>query len=284
MATKKKKAYTENKSWKIFVIAFPDSKNMYIGCTSIKDIRKAFREHYSLKFSLTKSYFEQAKTDNIVPQMFLLEEFLTTKNIAFSRMVAWGKLLTDNGYFCINGDTFQSYVEDMIEVTQSFYEELKDINIEEILHSAKNLSVGYKPRKTKNDEKVVQYVQLYFTPEENEIIEKRAAELGLNKANYCKQIALNGQINNLYFHASDTYLKELREAISVVKQAIVTIYKLGQYFPSDLAKIEELKNVIVRHYKDTVKESIKVNAALSSKGKKKKKDSRLDYILNGDSS
>jgi len=282
MATKKINAYNVNKNWKIYIFTFPLSNNIYVDCTSQKNLRTVYKDHNMLKFGLSKPYFKEAKIKKIKPEMYLLEEFNSTKNIAYSRMVAWGKILTDMGFYCVNGDTFRSYIEDLIERTQAFYDEISIVNVQELISPEKNLVADYKPRKTKNKKNEDYTIHISVTAEENKIIEKRAAAVMMNKTAYCKQISLNGYINNLNFHVSDEYLKELREAISVVKQSIVTIYNLGQYFPEDLTKIEELKNIIVKHYKDTVKESIKVNAALSNKGRKKNK--QLNELFNDENS
>lgn len=270
MATRKIEAYTEVKNWKIYAIIFPENNRVYIGQTSQKELRSTYKNHYTMRFGLTKDYFEHAKSNDILPQMFLLEEYENKKVISFCRCVAWGKLFTDNGFDCINGDTFNEYMKDMVETTQTFYDEIKDVNILELISPDKSLISNYKPRRSKNKKNEDYTIHISVTPEENKIIEKKAAELRMSKTAYCKQIALNGYINNLDFHASDEYLKELREAILTVKQSIVTIYNLEQYFPYDLARIEELKDIIVRHYKDTVKESLKVHNAVSYRRRKNK--------------
>lgn len=263
MATKKIKAYTVDKNWKIYIFTFPNSNNIYVDCTSQKNLRTAYKDHNMLKFGLTKPYFEEAKLNNIKPEMYLLEEYISTKNIAYSRMVAWGKVLTDMGFYCVNGDTFRSYIEDLIDRTQSFYDEISTVNVEELISPEKNLVADYKPRKRNKDDDSDSTVHLFFTPEENKIITKRAAELELNKTTYCKQMALYGEVVTIDYSVSDEYLNAIQEGISTMQQAILTIHKLGQYFPTDLAKIEDFKNLVINQSSILIKESAKVNNKLT---------------------
>ena len=60
-----------------------------------------------------------------IPQIFLMETFNGLKPEAFSRSIAWAKMLKDNGYDCINGDTFEEYTNDLYQNTQKYYEEIK---------------------------------------------------------------------------------------------------------------------------------------------------------------
>ena len=72
------------------------------------------------------------------------------------------------------------------------------------------------------------------------------------------KIATFSEIVNITSSVSGEYLKELRTGITTIQQAIVTIYNIGQYFPSDLAKIEEFKNIVEKDYSKIIKESIKI--------------------------
>lgn len=263
MARRTNKVYTEVKNWKIYVILFPGQNEFYIGLSSQKDLRTTFKDHYNLRLNRTKLYVQKLKEKDILPQMYLLEIFEGTKNNAFSRIVAWAKLLSKSGYICVNGDTFEAYTEDLIPLSLSFYEEISNTEITALLAENNSLFPDYRPIKKDKRKKNKAVVHLSFSPEEDEIVEKQAKELSKSKTAYCKQMALTGEIYTLNNFANSEYLRELREGIATMQQAIITIHRLGQYFPSDLEKIENFKNTVEEHYIKLVKESTKINNKIS---------------------
>ena len=98
-------------------------------------------------------------------------------------------------------------------------------------------------------------------------IENKAKDAGLSKSNYCKQMSLDGECNIIDYGDFSKYITELQEDITVIQQAILTIHKLGQYFPSDIAKIQEFKETVEEHYALFLKESIKISNNISKKKK-----------------
>ena len=261
MKKKKSKIHTEQKQWHIYVILFSE-KNFYIGITSNNKLRTVFKDHFNLRYSLTKPYMEFDKNKNYVPQMFFVETFEETKAVTYSRIIAWAKLISEHEYNCINGDTFMSQVQNFEPRTQFFYDEIKASDVFEMLSEYNSLFPDFKSKKQQSAR---QQISIILTPEEYDYIEREAGLVGISKSAYCKQMALNGTVLHLKTSISSEYLKELREGKKTMQQAIVTIYKLGQYFPQDLEKIENYVNIVTEHYKLMVKESIKIFNKISQK-------------------
>ena len=265
MANRKSDTYNKNLKWQLYVIFFPTEKNcFYIGKSSQNNLYTTFKNHCILMNAVTRPFVEKCKSHNLVPEIYLLEkDFDGTQSYAFSRMVAWVKLLSDNKYICINEETLKEYSEDMIPRTEDYYNEIKDINVANLLDKNNSLFPNYRPRKKQNRNKNQLIINLNFKPNEFELLETRAVKSGFTKTRFCKQMILNGEI--YIWDTSDFigYIKELQEGISTMQQAILTIHKLGQYFPSDLAKIEEFKNTVQEHYSLFLKEATKINNKIS---------------------
>lgn len=263
MAVKKNKKYTDEKIWKIYVLVFPPSKNFFINFTCQKELRTTFKDHFILRKSITKPYVEECKKNKNIPQMFFLEDFCATRNNAKSRAVAWAKLIQENGYFCINDDGFKSYIEDLLPKTIGYYEEVKEQNISHLLAENMSLFPEYKTNKqVKKNSNLIVYT-LYFKPDEYTVFEKNAEELNMTKAAFGKKMILNGKIYMLDTSDFAKYIKELQEGVATMQQTVLTIHKLGQYFPSDVVKIEEFKNLVQEHYALFLKETIKLNNKIS---------------------
>ena len=257
MGKRKNKTYSEIKGWKLYVILFPDSSDFFVGMTSQEDLRDTYKNHYILRNKFTRQHFEDAKERELAPDIYLLEVFESAKNMAFSRIVAWAKLLIDYGYTCINGDTFVSYTEDLLEQTQAFLAELEDADIEKLLSDENSLFPNYKTREKKNGNSVI---TISVTPEEYEIIKQRAKEADIwSISGYCRCMAVHGKIYALTNPVPWEYINALQEGINTMQQSILTIHKLKQYFPSDLAKIQEFVDAVKDYYGFVLQEGTKIN-------------------------
>lgn len=258
MATKISKVYTEIKRWYIFILMFSENR-FVINATSQADMRNVYKDHYNEKLNLTKKLFAEDKSKEYLPEMFILEEYESTKQMVFSREIAWAKLLQEAGYVCANGETFEDYMEDILPISQGFYDEIKGTDVSELLAEEKSLFPNYGSRgKNKPDNYGKHQVLLRFTEEEFEHIKKRTKEADLvNVSSYCYLMAMQGEIIALENPYKYEYLGEIRACINTMKQSIVTIYGLGQYFPYDLARIQECVDTVTKQYKAILKCSIK---------------------------
>lgn len=131
---------------RIYVLVFSDN-GFFINHTTQKNMRDVYKDHYNLKWSWSKKQMAADKEKGYIPKMFILEEdFESTKAEVFSRLVAWSKLLVDAGYICTNGETFVSYIEDFVERTQGYYDEIKNADLEKLLADRNNLFPNYGAR------------------------------------------------------------------------------------------------------------------------------------------
>jgi len=259
------KMYTQQKDWKIYAIVFPNGRDFFVGMTSQEGLRDTYKNHFILRNRFTRRHFENAKAKNLVPDMYLLEVFKGTRSQTFSRIVAWAKVLIDNDYTSVNGETFVSYTEDMLERTQQYYEEIADADVHNLMAAEKSLFPKYK---TKKQTRKRQKICINLTPEEYDIIEQRAKEAGFRSLSaYCKHMALKGEIYVLADPIPSEYTKALRESIQTIKQSIVTIYALEQYFPYDLQRIQECVDIVQEHYKLIVRERRKIYRYINKQNK-----------------
>ena len=257
MAKQIPKMYKEIKGWKIYILLFVPFKSFYIGITSQKELYDTLKDHCNLKIDRTSKFIGSYIKEKHIPQIFLLETFNGLKPEAFSRSIAWAKMLKDNGYDCINGDTFEEYTNDLYQNTQKYYEEIKEYDLTEILAEGNSLYPNYKPGRKQNKNKSGLTVTLTFTPEDYEILERRACECKQGISTYLHRMAIEGVVIVADCPTSNEYLAELRELISSIQQSIITIHRMGQYFPSDLEKIQNALDGVERIYKETVKSNIK---------------------------
>ena len=227
--------------------------------TTQENLYITFKDHCIGRKNLTKKLMAEARKKDTPPQIFSLEYFEGTKATCFSRLVAWGTLLHENGYLCVNGDTFNSYLYDFEELTKQFYEEIKSEDVVALLNDDKSLFPKYEFKKENNGEKKGYSITITLSKEDYEYIEQCAEKTKMTKTNYTRQMALNGEIIVLETPVDSEYLKEIRELNGTLQQCMIVIYRLGQYFPKDMQKIQSATDLVKDHYRSMLDISIKLS-------------------------
>lgn len=157
----------------IYVLIFSDN-GFFINHTTQKNMRDVYKDHYNLKWNWSKNQMATDKEKGYIPQMFILEEdFEGTKAEAFSRIVAWGRLLQENGYTCTNGETFSEYIGDLVPRTQKYYDEIKNEDVKLLLDDFYSLFPDYGARNRPKPEPVhYNTVKVKFTDRELKMLEQ----------------------------------------------------------------------------------------------------------------
>lgn len=161
----------------IYVLIFSDN-GFFINHTTQKNMRDVYKDHYNLKWNWSKNQMAADKEKGYIPQMFILEEdFDGTKAETFSRIVAWGRLLQENGYTCTNGETFSEYINDLVPRTQQYYDDIKNEDVGLLLDDFYSLFPDYGARNRPKPEPVhYNTVKVKFTDHELKML-KVAAEI-----------------------------------------------------------------------------------------------------------
>lgn len=259
MAHKKPKICTEIKEFQIYILLFARAKDFYVGITAQKELYDTLKDHCNKKINRTAQYIGEYIDGGNVPQIFLLEKIKNTKVKVFSRSIAWAKLITAQGYGCINGETFVEYTADLYDEAQKNFKEIKDINLSEILSDKNSLYPNYKPGRKQKAGKSSYKINLSFSEEDFRLIEQRAVESGMTKTAFVRQMALQGKIITLDYAVSGEYLKEIQRMIDSLRRITMNIYYLKQYFPQDLKIVQEAEDMVTEHYKKFLRMTIKTN-------------------------
>lgn len=232
---------------KIYIFLFKESY-FYIGST-IQGLRNVFKSNYLGRNGWTKNYFIMVKHSNVLPQMFLLETITSNSYSCFIRQLAWAKLLIDNDFICINGDKFMQYVESVCE-DDADYSVIKNTDLQVLLRDTNSLFQNYGRQRKPNPTQ--KQLGISLTIEEHNFITAKAKECNMTKKDYVKQLVLNPNIIMLDTSSLEEYIAELRTGISSLRQIIVNVYYMQQYFPSDLKKIQDFTDMVNEHYKAMV--------------------------------
>lgn len=232
---------------KIYIFLFRENY-FYIGST-IQSLRAVFKDNKAGRNGWTRQYFQEAESSGKLPRMYLLETINCSQYEAFRRQIAWSKLLVESDYICINGDRFIQHVESIPE-NDTDYVAIKNAEVQVLLRETKSLYPNY-GRQIKTDP-IRRQLSIPLTIEEHNFITDKAKECNMTKKEYVKQLVLNPNIIMLDTSSLAEYIAELRTGISLLKQIIVNIYFMQQYFPTDLKKIQEFTDMVNEHYRAMV--------------------------------
>lgn len=243
----------------IFAILFSDGKSVFIGKGNRNRLKSIYKDHYILRNAKTKELFEKEKESGTLPGMYLLQSVDTSPRLAFRYCIAWTKYFLDNGYTLLPKlSILQEYAEDMIDDTKRIYEDIKSVNIKELLVDDKNLFPNYGVGRKVKAGDVGTKITISVTGTEYVKIYSDAKQNGLSLSNYCKRMVLNGQIIKADFGFITAYLGELNQDKQLLRQILHTIYVQGDYYPADLENIQRLIEHITELQKEAHKEIDKV--------------------------
>lgn len=232
---------------RIYIILFTGGY-FYINVTIQDNLRTVYKDNYLGRNGWTAACFEESKKNSHLPQMFVLQKIIGNQYAAFCSEIAWAKLLVEKGYQCLNGEKFLMYVED-VQDCDIDYIAIKNADLNTLLSPDKSLFPNYGKIRNSNSTTHRKQLNIMLKKEEHEYITGKAKECNMSKAQYVKQMRINGNIISLNDSAINEYIEELRKGIEELKQIVITIHFLKQYFPNDLAVIQSFADMVGKHYK-----------------------------------
>lgn len=243
----RKRSKNEKTDVEIYVILSSDSDEFYVGKTKNPNHYQAYKDHARLKNSQTKELFSCSIENGMPPKMYLLEIVNATKTEAYTRCVIWTKYFLEHGFSPVAAQTTIEYANDLHEENKLLYQQIKDILIDGIICEDTLLVSTYEPRKK---EKKKDHIALCVTPDEYDLIQKRAENEGLTLSKYCKEMVIAGGI--VRFNLSE-YTKEIREVKKVLYEIQLAILQNGRYYPTDLENLQKLIDKVDEGQKKVVK-------------------------------
>lgn len=272
MARKSPNFRTEEKEYKIYVLLFPPSNDFYIGNSGQKELYTTLKNHCQLLIDRTKerikTYIEEEKK---APQMYLIDTTKEVKTDNFKRLIAYAKVMEDNGYHCINNGLFREDMEDMLPATQAIYEHIKDTVVNELLDKSKELYSNYTPGRKQSKEKTRMSVSLSISPEDYTIIEQRARKAGLPISRYVYEACMYGVVVDMDNAVMREYLNEIRHYTNLLDKLILAVCCDSNILPPHLEQIQNAKDTILEQYSNLLKINIKNYNKLEDFYKKMKK-------------
>lgn len=240
----------------VYAILSPlENKRVYISRTRQNRIYKTYIEHYNLRVTKTKSVFAQAKAQNLLPPIYLLDASKISEKEAFRRCVAWTKYFLEHGYRQMTDDALTDYAADLVQNTKMYYNKIKDEPLEEILQPEGGLFPNYGKRLSSKTNTSGTVVSVRLDKEEYAQVKKQATALGLSLGAYCKSMTLNGRIVTVDLSFISSYINEFSESKNLLRQILTSIYSTGQYYPADLKNIQDCIDHLT-HIQETVNEKL----------------------------
>lgn len=83
-------------------------------------------------------------------------------------------------------------------------------------------------------------IEFYMTEEEREIIDKKAKEIGLNRSEYLRKIAMQGYIIKQDFSHVDDLIYEVNKIGTNINQITKKINETGRIENQDTKRVKEL--------------------------------------------
>ena len=240
--------YYKNKQFIIYAICFSFGKQIYVGKTLKHAVKSHYKDHYILRYSLTKDLFETAKSTCVIPKMYLLENLETTEVMAYRHCVAWIKYFMEHGFECIAYEGTKAAAENLLEESKDIYEKIRSIPEHEVLQEDKVLVSNIREyRKKTASETDSEYCFIGFraTKQDAEKIQVAANKLQRSVSEYCRAAAVDGCIVNVDYNFLWKYMEELVRVNRLLEQMIYTIYETQSYQPQDIANIQKKVDAVV---------------------------------------
>lgn len=228
----------ENTDWqiknrKIFLFVFEEMKLVFINDTVQKNLLKVYEEHFREKYVSTKEAFSECKRAQKAPPMYLLEEIEGTSSDAFQHQLGWYRYFSEHGYECLARPKVLELIHS--EATNSFFQNVKTIPIENICSSEKNLFPNFGKKEKENGSSTKKSgqksINLTLTESQYQMIKRCSHEKNVSMrefiVNCLDEKAGMGLVNsvqmenylqkmNQYAHEMNAFQWELQEIIDKI--------------------------------------------------------------------
>lgn len=251
------KKYTVKKDKIIYVLTSPTDKRFYVGVVSKGAERNRYKDHFTLRISPTNEFVSEAKRNNQIPNMYLLESVNVTEVEGYSHRIAWTRYFLEHGFQCVDRKKTIEYANDLIGTSEKVYADICEKNIGEVLTAEHDMFPNYGQRKKHDGAKDFITISFRVTPGEAEKIKALAREKNCTMAKYCRDTVLDGTAIHVDYDALIEVTEELREVGNRFTQMIYVVSQIKNYYPEDLKEIQNMRDEVVGCEQRTMKEILK---------------------------
>lgn len=233
----------EIKNYTIYALVQGDE--VFVGKAQMGNHYQAYKDNINGKKTESKEFCQLCEATGGLPKMYRLEDVKTTDRGAYRHRLAWYRCFADHGYDVIAYPGTKEKLDDLQGDTLDIYNAAKELPLEAVL-SKEELLVSNYQRATHREPKK-KNITVHLSPKEYDAIKKKADAAELTVSRYCKNAALNGAIVkpdiNDYVPIWESF-GEIREAKSILKSLMLTIYNNKKYYPADLENIQRMVDKI----------------------------------------
>ena len=129
----KKSQYKQVEDRVIYVLHAPFGNQFYVSHCRKDLLRDVYKHHLRYQYYKTESFISSCKEQFVRPCLHVLEKVSCTKVDAYHHVIAWAKILCDNGWHSLDQGNIACYMEDMLEDTLSVYAQHKGAVLEDLL-------------------------------------------------------------------------------------------------------------------------------------------------------
>ncbi len=254
------------------IFMFLDEKNkiFYITKGAERSLRTAFSNHMREQNKVTKDLFAEGKTKGVLPSMYVLEQFDATRINAHKRQIIWTKYFIDHAFTPLDKGMVY-FAQNLDESNEEKYQEIKDIDIKEVLSPANRKFEDFGQRRKRSDNSKRDQINFKVLPEEYETIAELAKQSKRSVSAYCREMSLNKHILDFGYDSIREHTKEISELRQTINNIVYAVMNSGECYQVDIDNILGLVNEIY--------ESEHKFLVMMSKDREKKSKEVKKYLL-----
>ena len=255
----------EIKTRTIFAIVSPIERSVFIGKTTMKSLWKAYDHHYRERMHFTKSLFAKYKSNDMLPEMYRLDEIVGRDCDAFEKCILWSKFFDNHDYELILGERIYRFTDTLDEDMQEKYTSLfENSSLEKLCSKEKNLFPNFKKCKQKEQteqdhiQKSQHRIEITVSDSFYHQIKEASQKHGLSMNRYIIECVNNGGVIELDASSISEYMTRVGRYSNTLNGIISTILLSGKYYPADMERMYQLSLDVMQSNKEVSKQVFKL--------------------------
>ena len=118
----------------IYSLHSPVGKDFFIGHCRKDLLKDVYKDHCRGERYKTAAMTAALKARGLRPCLHILDTVTCTKVEAYRHVIAWTRILCDNGYHNLDHGNVSCYVDDMLPDTHSVYDRHCNAALDDLLH------------------------------------------------------------------------------------------------------------------------------------------------------
>lgn len=245
------------------IYALIAGKNVFVGKTTAKNVKSIYWRHLRGENRYTRAYF--ARGLPVKPEMYTLTKVHTDFSIAYRYVVAFVRIFLDESYTVLNSPGILEDANDIHEMTQKIFDDLKAIPLRQRLET----DGGDETNKTMNLEKVTaaptvkgaakekasEKLTIRLTAQEKESFTDYAQEIGVTQRQAVQLLLVRKKYDDALDgdFTSDEYIKGL---LKVYREENANLEKEIAQLKSKINKLERKETGELKAKEKFVREGI----------------------------